>query len=210
VIVVIDYGMGNVGSIMNMLKKIGAQAVLSRHPDDIAQAERLILPGVGSFDTGMRNLRELGIQYVLNRRVVEDGIPILGICLGMQLFTKKSEEGRELGFGWLDAETLRFSFDQGTEKLKLPHMGWNDVQLCQPASCFPLQQQERRFYFVHSYYIRCNAPDDILMRTSYGIDFTSSFCHKNILGVQFHPEKSHRFGIEFFEAFLAWTPGRKG
>lgn len=205
-IVVIDYGMGNVGSIMNMLKKVGAKAILSRQPDDLLQADRLILPGVGSFDTGMRNLKSLGYLDVLNHKVLRDNTPVMGICLGMQLFTKRSDEGCEPGLGWVDAETLRFQFDSDTVKLKLPHMGWNDVQMCKPTSSFPISESERRFYFVHSYYVQCHNSSDILTRTNYGIEFTSAFCHKNILGVQFHPEKSHRFGIEFFQAFLAWSP----
>lgn len=211
-IVVIDYGMGNSGSVVNMLKRIGQSVILSSSADDIKNASRLILPGVGSFDNGMQNLRNLGLLDVLNEKVLSDKTPILGICLGMQLYCKKSEEGREDGLGWLDAKTVRFSFDESSQQLKIPHMGWNSVHVCQDSSLLNNLDDEKRFYFVHSYHVQCNDPADVLTRTNYGIEFTSAVCRGNILGTQFHPEKSHRFGLEFFQAFMAWTPpsGKRG
>jgi imidazole glycerol-phosphate synthase subunit HisH len=209
VIVIIDYGMGNVGSILNMLKKVGAVAKLSSQPDDLLQADRLILPGVGSFDAGMNNLKGMGCVDALNRRVLQDRIPILGICLGMQLFSKRSEEGIESGLGWLDAETIRFRFNTAEPQLKIPHMGWDNVRVCTPSPIFPESGQEQRFYFVHSYHVKCNEAGDVLTTTHYGCDFASSVCRGNILGMQFHPEKSHRFGLEAFRNFLSWVPDSK-
>lgn len=206
-IVIVDYGMGNLGSILNMLRKVGAEAMLSRRPQDLLQASRLILPGVGAFDSGMHNLLKSGYMEALNRKVLQERTPIMGICLGMQLFTQRSEEGQKTGLGWLDAQTVRFSLKDASEQRKIPHMGWNNVRVYKPTPLFPNSEQEQRFYFVHSFYVECNDSSDILTRTNYGIEFTSAVCRGNILGVQFHPEKSHRFGLEFFKAFLSWKPG---
>lgn len=208
-IVIVDYGMGNLGSIMNMFRKVGAKSMLSRQPEDLLQAERLILPGVGAFDTGMRNLLTAGYMDALNRKVLQERTPIMGICLGMQLFTQHSEEGQKPGLGWLDAQTVRFSFNGGPEQHKIPHMGWADVKICKPSPFFHNPEQDQRFYFVHSFHVKCNNPDDVLTSTLYGFEFTSAVCRDNIIGVQFHPEKSHRFGLEFFKAFLSWTPGNE-
>lgn len=205
-VVVIDYGMGNVGSILNMLKKIGAQVELSSRPEDVLKADRLILPGVGAFDAGMKNLRGTNCFAVLNQRVLKDRTPILGICLGMQLFTARSEEGQEAGLGWLDAETVRFRLDAGETRLKIPHMGWSPIRVCKPIPIFPNPAEERRFYFVHSFHVVCRNPADVLTTTQHGIEFTSAVCRGNILGTQFHPEKSHRFGIELFRNFMNWRP----
>ena len=205
-VVVVDCGMGNVGSVVNMLKKIGAQVLLSSRPEDLWNADRLILPGVGAFDAGMRNLRDQGYFDALNQRVLQDRTPILGICLGMQLFTARSEEGRESGLGWLDAETIRFRFGAEETRLKIPHMGWSTVRVCKPVPLFPNPDEERRFYFVHSYHVACRDPEDVLATTRHGIEFTSAVCRGNILGTQFHPEKSHRFGIELFRNFMDWRP----
>lgn len=205
-IVVVDYGMGNVGSILNMFRKLGATARLSSRPDDLLEADRLVLPGVGAFDMGMRNLHQMGYLETLRRRVLQERVPIMGICLGLQLFTRRSEEGSEPGLGWLDAETIRFRFAADQEQLKIPHMGWDKVEVCKPSPLFPRPDQERRFYFVHSYHVRCNDLSDVLTQSHYGYDFTSAVCKGNILGTQFHPEKSHRYGIEFIRSFVEWTP----
>jgi glutamine amidotransferase len=207
-IVVVDSGMGNVGSIVNMLKKVGSSCRVSAGPDDIMEAGRLILPGVGAFDAGMRNLRERNLIDALSYKVMQAHTPIMGICLGMQLFSDRSEEGCAPGLGWIDAETVRLRAPADARAFKVPHMGWNDVRVCRSTPLFsPLDgDSERRFYFVHSYHVRCANPDDILTTTQYGGTFTSSLCHSNILGVQFHPEKSHRFGLELFKNFLAWNP----
>lgn len=200
-IVIIDYGLGNLSSILNMLKKIGTNALVSSDHDTIAKADKLILPGVGSFDTGMRNLEERNIIPLLNNLVLEEQTPILGVCLGMQLLSGKSEEGSLPGLGWLDAETFRFKFQNVNDNLKIPHMGWNQLMVTHPHPLFAGLEEVNRFYFVHSYHVACANPDNVLASTSYGFDFTSAVVKDNIMGVQFHPEKSHKFGMRLLKNF---------
>ena len=200
-IVILDYGLGNLGSMANMLKKIGADAVVSSDPVAIRNASKLILPGVGSFDTGMNNLKERVLLSLLNDRVLNDKIPILGVCLGMQLLGKRSEEGSLPGLNWIDAETIRFKFEDDNANLKIPHMGWNQARICLNHPLFSDLELENRFYFVHSYHVVCEAPSMSLARTTYGFEFTSAVARDNIMGVQFHPEKSHRFGMQLLKNF---------
>ena len=195
--------MGNVGSILNMFRKVGAQAVASADPEIVAGAERLVLPGVGAFDNGMRNLRDRGLIEVLNRKATEGETPILGICLGMQLLTHASEEGELPGLGWIDATVQRFAFDDTQTRLKVPHMGWNTATPIRSHPLFVGLETEARFYFVHSYHVVCRSSEVSLTETTYGEVFTSSVISGNILGVQFHPEKSHRFGMQLFRNFVA-------
>jgi len=204
-IVIVDYGIGNLSSILNMLKKIGVEATISSNISDIKKAKKLILPGVGAFDNGMRNLHDSGLVPVLNKRVAKDKIPVLGICLGMQLFSKKSEEGKRQGLGWIDAETTRFRFDQNKRGLKIPHMRWNSLIIQKKSPLFNDFYPDSRFYFVHSYHVNCNNEEDILTKTHYGFDFVSSILKGNIIGVQFHPEKSLKFGMKFLENFVKYT-----
>ena len=196
-IVIIDYGMGNLGSIQNMLRKVGADSVITVDPNIIAAADKLILPGVGAFDGAMENLDRLGIIQLLNEQVLDNGKPVLGICLGMQLMTKRSTEGNLPGLGWLDAETLKF----GNIAQRVPHMGWNTVEVTREDPLFKDMYPEPRFYFVHSYYVKCNDGSNVLTTTSYGGDFCSSFVKNNIRGVQYHPEKSHKFGMRLLKNF---------
>lgn len=198
-IVVIDYGMGNNGSIINMLKRVGAEAKISSDPVVIGSAKKLILPGVGAFDNGMKNLEERGFLPVLHKRVLQENIPILGICLGVQLFTKGSEEGRLPGLGWLDARTVRFRFDLQESKLKIPHMGWNELHIDRPHRIFGNLDAHPRFYFVHSYHLVCNDQTLVLTTTHHGYAFASAVAKGNILGTQFHPEKSHKFGLHLLK-----------
>ena len=203
-IVIVDYGMGNVGSIANMLKKIGAQATLSADTYQIASADKLILPGVGAFDSCMQGLQARNLIPVLNECVLQRRIPILGICLGMQLFTRTSEEGKLPGLGWVNANTVRFR-PQEQQLVRVPHMGWNSIQIQKSGALFPSFEEDSRFYFVHSYHVVCDSQEDVTALTRYGADFVSSFEHDNILGVQFHPEKSHRAGLQLLSNFVAWN-----
>jgi imidazole glycerol-phosphate synthase subunit HisH len=201
-IVIIDYGLGNIGSMANMLKKIGAKAVVSSNPSVVETAKKLILPGVGSFDEGMMQLQSRGLIQALNKRVLEDKVPILGVCLGMQLLCKSSEEGELQGLGLVEAETIRFKFQDSNTNLKIPHMGWNQLTVRQPHPLFADLEDVNRFYFVHSYHVVCANQDNVLATTSYGFDFTSAVIKENIMGVQFHPEKSHRFGMRLLKNFV--------
>ena len=202
-ITIVDYQMGNVGSILNMLKHLGHAARISSQPDDIRGASKLILPGVGAFDTGMKNLAAQGLRSALDESVLEKKTPVLGICLGMQLLSRSSEEGLEPGLGWLDAQTVRFDFRaaaNGTD-LKIPHMGWNLVRPCRADPLLAGLEHDARFYFVHSFHLVCRDRDDELARTKHGYEFASVVRRGHIQGTQFHPEKSHRFGMKLLGNF---------
>lgn len=201
-IVIIDYDMGNIGSIENMIRKVGGSSIVSRDPAVIEQADKIILPGVGAFDTGMENIARFNLREVLDYKVLEQRTPLLGICLGMQLLTHGSEEGTLPGLGWIDAKTVRFPSAIGEQKLRIPHMGWNTVQATRQDSFLEGLDEVPRFYFVHSYYVSCDSADTILGETKYGIQFTSIVRRDNVIGTQFHPEKSHRFGMKLIENFV--------
>jgi imidazole glycerol-phosphate synthase subunit HisH len=216
-ITIVDYGVGNLGSILNMLKKVGAKAQTSSDPDVLRQAVKLILPGVGAFDAGMRKLNETGLLPVLNELVLEKKIPVIGLCLGMQLLTKRSEEGAEAGLGWIDAHTVRFKFGPENAHLKVPHMGWNTLDIrrqhplvadlsipawpAEPAGSGHSLGPESRFYFVHSFHIVCADETDVVAFTDYGYPFAAIISRGNIMGAQFHPEKSHKFGMQLLRNF---------
>jgi glutamine amidotransferase len=204
-IAIVDYGMGNIGSILNMLKRVGAQAKISSAVEDIAAADKLILPGVGAFDTGMQNLCASGLIDVLNHKVLVQQTPTLGICLGMQLLTRRSEEGKLPGLGWVDGETVRFRFDEMQQHLKIPHMGWNTVAVRREDALFRGLDDHPRFYFVHSYHVVCAHKDDVIGITHSGYDFVSAVRRGNVMGTQFHPEKSHRFGMKLLQNFAEWA-----
>lgn len=199
---VVDYGVCNVGSLVNMLKKIGEKATASSDPDAIANADRLILPGVGHFDAGARNLAADGMDTALRRAVIERGVPILGICLGMQLLGLGSEEGTQPGLGFVDAEARRFKRTDDFPNLLVPHMGWNKVRVAAHHRLFDGLHDDNRFYFVHSFKMVCHDPDNQIGETFHGGAFCSSLAHGNICAVQFHPEKSHRFGMTLLKNFL--------
>ena len=200
-IIIIDYGMGNLGSILNMMKKIGSDAKISSDISELEKADKLIFPGVGAFDAGMKNLESRGLTKILNKKVLSERTPVLGICLGMQLLTKCSEEGLLSGFGWIDAGVVRFDLGGWGTNMKIPHMGWNTISVCRESPLFKGLFGESRFYFVHSYHVLCNDESEILAKTSYGYDFTSVVGRGNIFGVQFHPEKSHKFGMRLLKNF---------
>lgn len=202
-ICIVNYGLGNLGSIRNMYKKLGVSAYISESSAEIEQADKIILPGVGAFDEGMQGLKNSGFVEVLSRKVLEEKTPILGLCLGMQLLTEKSKEGAEKGLGWINAETKRFSFP-AESGLKIPHMGWNEVKICRAdalVGCLDQREEAARFYFLHSYYVECADRQDVLLQTGYGIEFDVAFRRENIMGVQFHPEKSHKFGMQILRNF---------
>lgn len=201
-LVVINYGMGNLNSIANMVKKAGGNAKISSRIEDIEHATQLILPGVGAFDNGMKNLESLGLISILTRRVIEDGIPILGICLGMQLMTRSSEEGVLPGLRWFEADTRRFDFGTDAERLKVPNMGWRPVKPWRSSHLFAGTDGLPRFYFVHSYHCVPDRRRDVLATAHYGYEFCCGVHRENIWGVQFHPEKSHKFGYRLLSNFL--------
>lgn len=199
-ILIADYGIGNVGSIANMIRKIGGKAEVSAIPERIAEAEKLILPGVGAFDHGMRSLQKANLIKPLTIAALERKVPILGICLGMQLMLDGSEEGIELGLGWINGRVTRLKSE--THALKIPHMGWNVAQTVKQNPLLPAQDTPQRFYFVHSYKVECANISDEMASTNYGAPFCSAFMRANIFGVQFHPEKSHAFGMALFRRFV--------
>lgn len=201
-ITVIDYGVGNIASVVNMIEHVGGEAVVVSEPSKIRYAEKLLLPGVGAYDHGMQCLIDNKWVEVLSSAVLEAKIPILGICLGMQLMCNSSEEGSLGGLAWIDATVSRFSFETAAG-LKVPHMGWNPVTAVRgDAILSPNKGDLERFYFVHSYYVECICQQDVILRSHYGHDFVAGFQRENIWGLQFHPEKSHRFGMEIFRRFL--------
>ena len=198
-ITIVDYGMGNLGSMRNMFKRIGANVTVESDPSALVHAEKLVLPGVGSFDAAMGRINESsGLRDLLEHKANVEKIPILGVCLGMQLLTNSSEEGELAGLGWIDAKTIRFPEQDG---LKVPHMGWN---VASPARKSPLTvevSEEPRYYFVHSFCVHVENAEHSIMRTDYGGVFDSAIARDNIYGVQFHPEKSHRFGMHILKNF---------
>jgi len=202
-VLIVDYKAGNVMSVKNMFEKLGFSVLVSSEPADVLKAKKIVLPGVGKFDFGMKSLFSLGLVNALSEQVLVNKVPILGICLGAQLFTKGSEEGMQQGLGWFDIETIRFKPFNG---LKTPHMGWNETHIVLKDS--PLFAQEQylvdppRFYFVHNYHFDNVSSKEILTETFYGYNFVSAFQRDNIFGVQFHPEKSHKFGMALFTNFM--------
>lgn len=201
-IAIIDYGLGNLGSIKNMLRKIGYDSIITKDKEEISNAEKLILPGVGAFDTGMQNLIDLELIDVINQKVKQNKTPILGICLGAQLMCNKSEEGKQHGLGWFDAEVVSFKsrFDEGKE-LPVPNMGWIDVKVQKQNKLIENLPDNPRFYFVHSYFILTQKKEDILLTSQYGINYTSALQRENLFAVQFHPEKSHKYGFQLLKNF---------
>lgn len=197
---ILNYGMGNVGSIANMFKKVGARTRLISTADALTDIQALVLPGVGKFDNALQRLRDHNFIEPLNYIAHNEKLPILGICIGMQIMTNRSDEGNFQGLGWIDAETVHLGLD--SKKLRIPHMGWNVAHIEKNSPLFDTRDQnEQRFYFVHSYAVKCNNIDNVLTTSFYGSKFVSAFSQDNIIGVQFHPEKSHKFGMSLFRKF---------
>ena len=204
-IVILDYGMGNSSSILNMIRKVGGDARISVDSADLETASAFVLPGVGAFDNGMQKLNDLGLVEVLRRKVCDQGTPFLGVCLGMQLLFEGSDEGELSGLGWLKGSVRRFDFSEFEDKsrLKVPHMGWNQIKPVDYSNLFAGLEEEARFYFVHSFYVECENPEDILANCTYGIEFPCAVHKANIWGAQFHAEKSHKYGMALFRNFLS-------
>ncbi len=202
-VVVVNAGIGNLGAIPNMLKRLGATARITADANEIAAAGRIILPGVGAFDAAMQSLANLGLIEVLNRKALEERVPILGVCLGMELLSAGSEEGRLPGLGWIEGRAIRFRPDDGGPLLRIPHMGWNYVRPTANGALFTDLGASPRFYFAHSFHLVCDDEADVAGVTRYGYPFVSAVHRGNISGIQFHPEKSHRFGLQVFRNFLA-------
>jgi glutamine amidotransferase len=202
-IIIIDYGMGNLRSVLNRFQRLGASVSLSSDPETILRSKKLILPGVGHFAAGMKNLNSLGLLDILHQKIIVDQTPILGICLGLQLFSEYSEEGNSSGLGWIKAKTIRFSLNDETKKLKIPHMGWNSLIIKKSSNLFYGIKESDLFYFVHSYHIDCTDKEDILSTTDYGYEFVSAIQKGNLYGTQFHPEKSHEWGAQLIRNFIS-------
>jgi glutamine amidotransferase len=200
-IVIIDYGMGNLRSVFNKFRRMGYIPEISSDPEVIKKADKLILPGVGHFAKGMNNLKERGIIDVLNDKVLNDKTQIFGICLGMQLFSEYGEEGDCKGLGWIKANTVRFRINDKT-KFKIPHIGWNTVNIVNKAGIDDFLNNDDFFYFVHSYYVHCLDNSDIWMTSWYEFEFVSAIKKNNIFGTQFHPEKSHDAGFKLLKKFI--------
>lgn len=196
---VIDYGLGNISAFLNMYKRLNIEAAVARTPDELRQADKLILPGVGAFDHAMELLDGSGMRATLDELVTQRHVPVLGICVGMQILARGSDEGRAAGLGWIDGHVK--GFKSLGQDLLLPHMGWNDVQPLSNARLFAGLEQDCRFYFLHSFYFHCEQPQDVAAVSRYGIDFSCAVHAGNIYGVQFHPEKSHHFGAQLLKNF---------
>lgn len=198
---IIDYGMGNLGSVSKTLKRIGVHSIQSSKPKELRNCARLILPGVGHFAKAVENLKKSRLWEYLHEDVIENKKPVLGICLGMQLMASHSEEGGSEGLAWLDANVVRFNVPD-TLRYKVPHTGWNHITIDKETNLFSGVDLEQGFYFVHAYHMICNDKTDILNTTTYGYPFTSAVQRGNVFGVQYHPEKSHSAGKKLIKNFV--------
>lgn len=198
---IIDLNFGNLGSVERMISKVGGISNRITKSSEILEAEKIILPGVGHFETGIRTLKSSGIVDPLRKSLFERRVPFLGICLGMHLICKSSEEGDELGLGFIDADVKKFDLAKDSN-LKVPHMGWNSVRPTCDSVLFKKRELNPRYYFVHSYFVEPKSQNIVIGETQHGDAFCSAFQDENIFGVQFHPEKSHRFGMDLFRSFL--------
>ena len=201
-IIIVDYRTGNTNSIKRTLDRLGSLSIISSDLKDFTQADKIILPGVGHFAKAMANLKELGLVDALNEAVLIKRKAVLGICLGMELMARTSEEGDTPGLQWLDAEAVRFNISVSGGRHKVPHMGWNGIDLKKTSALMKGVADQSEFYFAHSYHLKINDRSDLLSETEYGISFPSAAERKNIFGVQYHPEKSHRSGTQILKNFI--------
>ncbi|MDC6362078.1 MULTISPECIES: imidazole glycerol phosphate synthase subunit HisH [Flavobacteriaceae] len=198
---IVNYGSGNIQAILNIYKQLNIQCVVADNPSQLLGATKLILPGVGAFDETMQELLNSGFLAELNRLVLENKVPILGVCVGMQILANKSEEGKLPGLGYIDGEVKKFDKSLFTQKPYLPHLGWNSIKTKREHPILDNVDFEQGFYFLHTYYFACNSENDVLATTEYSLEFSSAVNHQNIFGMQFHPEKSHDNGIQLFKNF---------
>ena len=199
-ITIVDYGVGNIAALLNMYEYLGHEAEASADARNIAAADKLVLPGVGAFDKAMLTLRQRGLAAPLNEAVIERRVPVLGVCLGMQLLARRSDEGAEPGLGWIAADVRRIVAPAGSG-LKVPHIGWAETRAPRTSELFSAAGQPERFYFVHGYHMVCDDARDVAAVIDYGSPMCCAVSHGNVHGVQFHPEKSHRFGMRLLESF---------
>jgi glutamine amidotransferase len=202
---IVNYGLGNVQAIANIYKQLNIPVEVASGAADVRRAERLILPGVGAFDWAMTRLNESGMRDALQERVVGGGTPVLGICVGMQMLARSSAEGRLEGLAWIDGEVRKLGAGPGGEQPSLPHMGWNDVEPRDDAGLFRSLASDARFYFLHSYFVAPARTEDLLASVTYHVKFAAAIRSGNVHGVQFHPEKSHRWGIQLLRNFAEMT-----
>lgn len=200
-ITIIDYGLGNIKAFANVYGRLNIKINIARSASEIKNATKLVLPGVGAFDYAMSQLNNSGIREALEDQVINHKVPVIGICVGMQMMAKSSDEGTLPGLGWFDAEVKLFDTTQIPYKTRLPHMGWNTLCLVGKNRLLDQLSHESRFYFLHSYYFDCNQPKDVIAKTEYGIEYASAVNKGNIYGIQFHPEKSHQNGIQLLHNF---------
>ena len=200
-ITIIDYGVGNIFAFQNVYKRLNIPIKIAKASKDLFDAEKLILPGVGSFDYAMKQLNNSGMRVKLDELVIEEKVPIIGICVGMQMMGNRSDEGKFEGLKWIDSEILKFDENLIQQRTKLPHMGWNDVTPINNHPLFRGLEKEAIFYFLHSFYFKCNNPNESIAISDYGISFTSAVNRDNIFGIQFHPEKSHQYGEKLLYNF---------
>lgn len=198
--VIVDYGVGNLTSIQNMLKKIGTVGTISGRPEDILSASKLLLPGMGHFDNCMQKFESSGLRSLVEKKVLEDKVPVLGICVGLQMFMRSSEEGQMPGLSWINGETVRFKPQRMQTALKVPNMGWLEINTHKESKLMQ-ELEDSRFYFAHSYHVQLDDPGPQLITAEYGYEYTVGVESNNIIGVQFHPEKSHRFGMQLLKNF---------
>jgi glutamine amidotransferase len=200
-IAIIDYGLGNVRAFANVYHNLNIPVIIAKKGDNLKEATKMLLPGVGAFDFAMQRLNSSGMREVIDHKVLIDKIPIIGICVGMQMLARKSEEGILPGLGWIDGEVKKFILPSDSSSMRIPHMGWNNIQPLHPNDLLKGMDNESRFYFLHSYYFKCSNPLDAITTTNYEGEFESAVNSNNVYGVQFHPEKSHQWGIRLLENF---------